>query len=115
MLISRLIPADHSPSLVKISEQAASILARMAVSNADQNKIVEAGVLPPLISLLDKDQYSRLQEAALDALSALCYNNFNVVSKIAISKSENGTDTVALILSVMRNGSSQLKLHASGW
>ncbi len=77
-----LVPSIVTPVTLRIAELSASILSKLAISHQEQTLIAGCGALPPLLSLLEQDRYPRIQEAALDALAALCFGNFQVVTQV---------------------------------
>jgi hypothetical protein len=87
VLISHLNPVEPTNVLLRISELAASILARVAVSKEMQAQIFKAGALFPLVSLIENHSTVKLQEAALDAISSLCFDNYEIVVQLSQLKS----------------------------
>ena len=114
VLISHLNSVS-SPHSLKIAELAASILAKIATSTKEQNRITDAGALEPLIRLLEQSHFPRLQESVLEAIASLCLNNYRIVSQLTLMKGMNGLDPVTTILSIVRNGTPSLKLYACAW
>ena len=83
VLISHLKPNPQIPISYRIAELSASIIAKICFSRFEQDLIVNAGALGPLVSCLEYHKMPKLQEAALDAISSLCCNNYPVVLTIS--------------------------------
>jgi len=81
--------SSSSSIQLRISEVAASILAKVAVTPDEQNAIISGGAIPFLIRLLDSwtSSYTKVREAALDCLGALCRENVRGCKAILESKS----------------------------
>ena len=79
--------------------------------------------MEPLIRLLEKNEFPKLQEAALEAISSLCYGNYKIAASLNQMKSnlvwmiQGNTlgDPIITIVNMIRNGSHSLKLFASAW
>lgn len=83
------IPSNTVAAAFKISEVAASILAKIAGTIEEQNSIAAAGALPALVSLLSPPiPYPKLQEAALEAMANLSRENKAVSDAIVSCRSE---------------------------
>ncbi|KAJ3334156.1 Armadillo repeat-containing protein 8 [Blyttiomyces sp. JEL0837] len=117
-LTSTLTPQQQQkPSLsLRLSEIAASIVAKISTTLDNQKRLVEAGAVPLLVSLLNPQftpLYSKLQESALDALSSLCRDNGVAAELVANAVVGGRESAVSVILGLVKDINPVVRLLAT--
>ncbi|GBB88792.1 hypothetical protein RclHR1_01540015 [Rhizophagus clarus] len=97
---------------VHTAELAATIIARCCDTNEQQIQIANAGAFPALVNLLTCG-FSKAQEAALDALAYLCRENPEFGKAIVETKSETSDSPVKIMLNLIQDKSSTMRLIAA--
>ncbi|CAB4378080.1 unnamed protein product [Rhizophagus irregularis] len=97
---------------VHTAELAATIIARCCDTNEQQIQIASAGAFPALVKLLTCG-FSKAQEAALDALAYLCRENPEFGKAIVETKSETSDSPVKIMLNLIQDKSSTMRLIAA--
>jgi hypothetical protein len=101
---------------LKVSETAASIIAKVARSPQSQSLFVEAGAIRRLAHFLDISwtTFPKMQEAALDAISSLCRNSAEISASFMGSRvsSESALSTLQRLL---KSTFASLRLLAASW
>ncbi|KAJ3018520.1 Armadillo repeat-containing protein 8 [Thoreauomyces humboldtii] len=100
---------------VRVSEVAAGILAKVAVTHDGQMQIVQSGAIPLLTAMFEPrwNPYPKMQEAALDALANLCRDNPAIAVKVAASPSPSNFLTIPIIIKLVRDRRPVMRLLAA--
>lgn len=104
----------NAQSNVKLSELAASIIARIAVTHEEQIFFANIGAIPNLCNLLQPEwsSYSKVQEAALDALASVSRENVGICKSI-VGESGNFSKSIGSIFKLLRDCRPSMRLLAS--
>ncbi|KAJ1343326.1 hypothetical protein BSLG_002352 [Batrachochytrium salamandrivorans] len=108
--------AHNSSLAIHIAEVAASILARIAeCSTVARDLIFDTGVVVSLFKWLDPKWavFPRVQEAVLDILARLCYNNPVVAKTIASALLHNEKRLIDIIFALVRDKRPSMRFAAS--
>ncbi|KAJ3038354.1 hypothetical protein HDV00_000775 [Rhizophlyctis rosea] len=105
-------PVKDGIMLIRISEVAAIILGRIAVSGDDQLRILHAGALPLLVRLLDirYSNYSKVQEAAVGALANLARENVEVSNAFVDCSTDDGQSATSQLFRLIRDAKPTMRL-----
>lgn len=117
-------PPQSKPAISNIAEISISILARLANSESERDRISNAGGIPILVEWLnDKWSHtSRVQESALDALASLCKSSTSLGETISHYKSienlilaESGKSVSHILFKLLHDKRPLMRLGAATW
>ena len=102
---------------IRVSELAASIVAKISSTKENQTQLIELGCVPLLVYFLDINFSSnpRIQESALDALAGLCKDNLEGSQILLNSKSDSGERAFSALLRFCRDKLTTLRLLSCAW
>ncbi|KAK9761756.1 hypothetical protein K7432_013109 [Basidiobolus ranarum] len=102
----------NCPYATHVPELAATIIARCCENVEQQMQIVSAGALPLLVDLMSCG-HAKIQEAALDALQALCLENPEIGKSVADIRIGDEEQPVNVMLKLVRDNSKSMQLLAA--
>ncbi|KAJ3272086.1 Armadillo repeat-containing protein 8 [Terramyces sp. JEL0728] len=123
-LVTLSKPPSNKPAKANIAEISISILARLANSDSERDRISNAGGIPILVEWLNDrwSHTSRVQESALDALASLCKTSTSLGETISHYKStgclttaESGKSVSHILFKLLHDKRSSMRLGAATW
>ncbi|KAJ3311832.1 Armadillo repeat-containing protein 8 [Boothiomyces sp. JEL0838] len=114
-LVTLSKPPQSKPAISNIAEISISILARLANSESERDRISNAGGIPILVEWLnDKWSHtSRVQESALDALASLCKSSTSLGETISHYKTESGKSVSYILFKLLHDKRPLMRLGAA--
>ncbi|KAI8916597.1 armadillo-type protein [Powellomyces hirtus] len=101
---------------VRVTEVAAGILAKVAVTHDNQMQIARSGAIPLLANVLDArwNASPKVQEAALDALANLCRDNPTISQKVVCCQIyDSAISPIPTIIKLVRDRRPVMRLLAA--